>query len=369
MEEGTFNFDEFAEEASKLNSREEVMSSMQSDMDRVRDRMDERRVLMEAQAKTTAIQSKLCDKIRADKMSRPGLADRVAAFEDSDRELFNYIRKLEWIQYGIWCPNCDAPKRMGGRAEAEAEAEASRVARQAAYDEVYEATYTEAFIKANEEFTKLAKEKATEDSMLNYNTGQAMLKEADVPQRQALESPDKLLSEYKTLELSFLQTLGELDTVRARLTDQFNVSVQDFAELQTQLVKLHERAHGSALQLDPNAPAYQLEGVRPLALNHAQSDDDRMAKIQRMHQLPNVQPSTITIAPPKQTGPCTASVNAETGTVLCSNNNINAKSTIDVSTVKKEDLPTGDNFDAFDKLMDAKYAELSDVSSGDLLGE
>lgn len=82
---------------------------------RIRDRMESRRAVMEMQIQSDAIKSQLCDSIQEKKRSVKGLSDKVRALEDSDPDLFNYIRTLEYIQYGVWCPKCNIPKQIGGR--------------------------------------------------------------------------------------------------------------------------------------------------------------------------------------------------------------------------------------------------------------
>ncbi len=86
---------------------------LQMDQTRIHDEMQRRRSLMERQLAADNIKSALCDQLRKDKLSVPGLQDRVANLEYSDPQLFAYIRRLEFVQDGIWCTKCDTIKNIG----------------------------------------------------------------------------------------------------------------------------------------------------------------------------------------------------------------------------------------------------------------
>lgn len=120
----SFNLDELAEEIGANSSN--YIEEMYDDADRIRDRMNSRRKLMERQVAADGIKSRLCDKIQQRKREVPGLAQKISALEDDDPELFKYIRQLEFINQGIWCPKCNVQKCVGTRPEPSAEAASSQ---------------------------------------------------------------------------------------------------------------------------------------------------------------------------------------------------------------------------------------------------
>ena len=79
----------------------------------IREHIDARRRLLAVQEQADNIKAKLCDHIRASKPQ--SLTDRIARFEYTDAEMYNYIRKLEFINVGIWCPKCYAIKQLQGK--------------------------------------------------------------------------------------------------------------------------------------------------------------------------------------------------------------------------------------------------------------
>ncbi len=84
-----------------------------ADMTSIRKTMDARRTLMQRQQEADAIKSRMCDQIRADRDSiSPLLAKKVAQLEHTDPHLFTYIRRLEFIQSGIWCNTCNTIKNI-----------------------------------------------------------------------------------------------------------------------------------------------------------------------------------------------------------------------------------------------------------------
>lgn len=91
------------------------IDAQMDDIERVMDRKNAARLQMQRQAASDDIKSALCDKLRAEKMSVVGLDRKVKDLEDSDPDLFKYIRKLEFVQDGIWCSTCNRVKNIGGR--------------------------------------------------------------------------------------------------------------------------------------------------------------------------------------------------------------------------------------------------------------
>jgi hypothetical protein len=93
----SFNLDEFAAEIGANRSGPSAIEDMYDDAERIRDRMNSRRKLMEQQIAADEIKSKICDKIQQQKRAVPGLAQKINALEDDDPDLFKYIRNLEFI--------------------------------------------------------------------------------------------------------------------------------------------------------------------------------------------------------------------------------------------------------------------------------
>jgi hypothetical protein len=79
-------------------------------MESVRNRMDSRRAIAEAQVRADDIKSELCDLIRVVKMGPDGLSARIADLETTDRQMYDYIRNLEFVRAGIWCAKCSRAK-------------------------------------------------------------------------------------------------------------------------------------------------------------------------------------------------------------------------------------------------------------------
>jgi hypothetical protein len=119
----SFDLDEWSAEIGASRSGESAIDEMASEADRIRAHIESRRGLMQRQTASDDIKSKLCDKIQGLKREVPGLATRIYAIEDDDPELFKYIRNLEFINQGIWCPRCNIQKSIGKRPEPEVEAE------------------------------------------------------------------------------------------------------------------------------------------------------------------------------------------------------------------------------------------------------
>jgi len=113
-----FNLDSFEDDVQNSNPK---IQEMISDADDIRDVIESRRERMEKQRMADEIKSILCDKLRMEKMSVPGLSERVSLLEESDPKLFNYVRKLEFVQDGIWCQTCDKRKTIGGKPKEVAE--------------------------------------------------------------------------------------------------------------------------------------------------------------------------------------------------------------------------------------------------------
>lgn len=89
-------------------------SDILENTDRIHKLIESRRALMDQQNAADMLKWKVSDQLQREKNSfGPGLARKVAALEYSDPELFKYIRKIEFIQDGIWCPKCNVVKNIG----------------------------------------------------------------------------------------------------------------------------------------------------------------------------------------------------------------------------------------------------------------
>lgn len=107
----SFDLDNFSMEVAL---EKKYIDEMCEDFARIQERKDSRRLIVDAQVKSDEIKSKLCDKIREEKQKVPGLDKRISRLENEDPELFSYIRKLEFIQNGIWCSTCQKIKEVNG---------------------------------------------------------------------------------------------------------------------------------------------------------------------------------------------------------------------------------------------------------------
>lgn len=87
----------------------------ESEQDRMLDLIGVRRAKLAAQNHADTVQSKICEKIQSNKGDT--LETRIRQLEDTDEELYRYIRMVENVRYGIWCNKCDKMKTIGNRVE------------------------------------------------------------------------------------------------------------------------------------------------------------------------------------------------------------------------------------------------------------
>lgn len=89
-------------------------SDFMDDMDLIRDRIVAARAkpALQEQYLADTTKGKLCDEIQVIKKATPGLAERILALETTDNELFQFIRRLEYIYAGIWCDRCSKIKTV-----------------------------------------------------------------------------------------------------------------------------------------------------------------------------------------------------------------------------------------------------------------
>lgn len=90
------------------------LSEMVDDQDRIYERMNAARAKANLQSRADEIKGELINKIMEEKAAEDGLKAKVAALEESDPQLWAYIRKLEYINKQIWCPKCEVVKFVPG---------------------------------------------------------------------------------------------------------------------------------------------------------------------------------------------------------------------------------------------------------------
>lgn len=122
--EGNFNmkddlnsfYSDFIEQSGVAEkTQEEAQNDLLTDMDnenqRIRDLMAERRAKLKAQNAAIEIQSKLCNGMK--ELKELAIEEQIKEFATTNFRLYDYIRKLEHINKGIWCPKCDKIKSIG----------------------------------------------------------------------------------------------------------------------------------------------------------------------------------------------------------------------------------------------------------------
>lgn len=128
-DEDDFDYTMFAgkmKDQGLATNTEDAQDALLRDELQIRQRMNDARARMDAQNRAADLKSHLCDEVRKIKVKR-NLVDVVKAFEETDPELYNYIRQLEMINTNIWCTKCDIQKNIGKRpppVEADDESEA-----------------------------------------------------------------------------------------------------------------------------------------------------------------------------------------------------------------------------------------------------
>lgn len=206
-----FNLDDYGAEVAAQDSQ---IGEMLNDSDSIREHMNSRRAIMYQQMRADEVKSKLCDKLRAEKLAVPGLKERVAALEVTDPELFAYIRKLEFVQDGIWCVKCNTMKKIGGKPKEE----------------------------SVEHFEQGLKE--------SVNTA------VHTPQIAA-EELERLRREYETLQKNFTIVLDHLDTIRTEFQNKIKETSSVAAKLEKELLSMHSRTCELGLAVGANIPKVQ----------------------------------------------------------------------------------------------------------------
>ena len=88
------------------------MDSLIDTFDMRSDRMTQLRKLLNDQEVATSKQSEICDVINSYKIDNIHLEESIHKLVQTDRPLFDYIRKLERVEYGIWCGKCSKKKSI-----------------------------------------------------------------------------------------------------------------------------------------------------------------------------------------------------------------------------------------------------------------
>lgn len=104
----------------------------------IRKVMDERRQTLERQTKVDAVQSAMCERVRS--IATPAVRDAVSDLFNTNRDLYNYVRKLEALNNSIWCKRCDGPMEINDPAFNGVSALATEDANRKERDEKLEAT-------------------------------------------------------------------------------------------------------------------------------------------------------------------------------------------------------------------------------------
>jgi hypothetical protein len=83
------------------------------DEDRIRAVMESRRAQCREQERAAELQSAICDEFRNYRDQQSGLTARISALEETDEVMFQYIRRLERVNAGVWCAGCRRVKVVG----------------------------------------------------------------------------------------------------------------------------------------------------------------------------------------------------------------------------------------------------------------
>lgn len=276
-----FDFESFNAELKQNTDQTAVIDSLFDDNDRLRDRMNARRELMNQQVRSDAIKSKLCDKIQTEKRAVPGLDKKIRLLEDTDPELFRYIRKLEFIQDGIWCNKCNVPKKIGSKPAQGIEPIEDAIARR------------------HEEAERFAK----------------------------MEKMELLSSEFKTLEKDIKNAAGLLLELVGKHQQQTKEMDETLHAIENKLVNIHQ-------QYDSMTGVSKSAIVEPRTQNPNQPPETGTGYYRGSRVFKSAAP---TYAPKPTKKPLVRAEPAKASVV------IDVKSI--ASTVKKEDLPQRPIFD------------------------
>jgi hypothetical protein len=69
-----------------------------------------RKIVMQQQIDADNVKSEICNGIARERRSVAGLDRKISILEATDPDLYKYIRNLEYLNDGIWCSWCNAPK-------------------------------------------------------------------------------------------------------------------------------------------------------------------------------------------------------------------------------------------------------------------
>jgi hypothetical protein len=107
--------EEYAKTLRGMTQAEQIRTCFVDDNARLMNRMQEARELLEKQNRAADLKSYLVDQIRSEKLQNDSLAPAIAALESTNKPLFDYIKKLEYLNYvDVYCYQCKLLKKITG---------------------------------------------------------------------------------------------------------------------------------------------------------------------------------------------------------------------------------------------------------------
>lgn len=88
------------------------IANTDTEYDAIRDKIKSRQQIMDKQVAASDRQSSLCNRIRSMRNSVKDLSTLIDGLEYTNQGLYEYIRLLEYVRYGVWCTVCNAPKNI-----------------------------------------------------------------------------------------------------------------------------------------------------------------------------------------------------------------------------------------------------------------
>jgi len=88
------------------------IANTDTEYDAIRDKIKSRQQIMDKQVTASDRQSSLCNRIRSMRNSVKDLSTLIDGLEYTNQGLYEYIRLLEYVRYGVWCTVCNAPKNI-----------------------------------------------------------------------------------------------------------------------------------------------------------------------------------------------------------------------------------------------------------------
>ena len=88
------------------------IANTDTEYDAIRDKIKSRQQIMDKQVAASDRQSSLCNRIRSMRNSVKDLSALIDGLEYTNQGLYEYIRLLEYVRYGVWCTVCNVPKNI-----------------------------------------------------------------------------------------------------------------------------------------------------------------------------------------------------------------------------------------------------------------